>query len=436
MQAERVCKTVRQYSKDPIPKDSMDKLCEIAKDYNKVKNYVYQRYGGIGSLGKLYPGYTVQNEMTDSGLRDELGLPAVYFYLAVFDALGDIKCQWTQAKTKILAHIAKREDLNDREKHYLRFVLKGTAVLEAILCHTTVKLPEAMQKQYEKLAEDIDTQRLDKYIRRQVRRNLVRPHTDKAEGFSIAERAYRYGDGGIYISIKEKRKRVFISLTDSHQYKRQLSIQLYPEQGKLEIKVPVDVRVRRNRDYIAEIGIAVGVRTMLTTDSGHVYGERLGEYQRTYSDWVRIQTGKYNSNRETEPGRKKYQAKKHRMEEQFHSYINQELNCFLRQEKPRVIYLAKLPKAKVSGSVKQVNFFMTMWQRGYIRKRLIQKCREQSVTIIEVFGKDISIDCSNCGAVGQKENGMFLCPACGYMAEEKMNTARNVKNRGVSGKEI
>ncbi|MBD5521773.1 MAG: hypothetical protein HDR03_11265 [Lachnospiraceae bacterium] len=46
----------------------MRKLQEIADDYSRVKNYVYQRYGGINSLSKIYPGYTVQNEMTRSGL--------------------------------------------------------------------------------------------------------------------------------------------------------------------------------------------------------------------------------------------------------------------------------------------------------------------------------------------------------------------------------
>lgn len=61
----------------------MRKLQEIAEDYRAVKNYVYQRYGGIKSLSKIYPGYTVQNEMTASGLRASLGLPSVYFYLAV-----------------------------------------------------------------------------------------------------------------------------------------------------------------------------------------------------------------------------------------------------------------------------------------------------------------------------------------------------------------
>ena len=60
----------------------------------------------------------------------------------------------------------------------------------------------------------------------------------------------------------------------------------------------------------------------------------------------------------------------------------------------------------------------------------MQKCKEQSVEIVEVLGKNISNECSVCGAFGAKADGMFRCLACGYQAEEKMNTARNVKNRG------
>lgn len=114
----------------------------------------------------------------------------------------------------------------------------------------------------------------------------------------------------------------------------------------------------------------------------------------------------------------------------MHGYINQELNRFLRTERPGTIYLVKLPRPQPGGVNKKINNSMTLWQRGYIRKRLMQKCRERSVEIVEVFGKDISNECSNCGAMGTKSEGEFHCPICGYCEEEKTNTARNVKKRG------
>ena len=113
MPSDKICKTVHQYSKDLISGEDMQKLLDIAQDYRKVKNYVYVRFGGIGNLSKIYPGYTVQNEMTGSGYREKLGMPAVYFYLAVFDALSDIKSQWSRTKTKIVKLVNKNESFTE-----------------------------------------------------------------------------------------------------------------------------------------------------------------------------------------------------------------------------------------------------------------------------------------------------------------------------------
>lgn len=433
MPDDKVYKTVRQYSKGTISKEDMAKLQEIGEDYRKVKNYVYARYGGIASLPKLYPGYTVQNEMTKSGLRASMGMPSVYFYLATFDALGDIKSQWTRTKAKVLELVGKNEEISPEEKHYLRFLLKVGNAFEAVVNQKEVSLPGEMQKKYQELAACVDTEKLHRYLRRQVRKYYTKQHTDQASGFSVSERAYRYGDHGIYISVKEKRRRIFIPLTDNNQYTSQIYVRLYPEKGSVEIRVPVDVSVKIHRDYRNQTGISMGLYTMLTTDQGNCYGERLGEYQTEYAEWMRQQTGTYNRNRSTNPGRKKYTAKKRRLTEQMHSYINHELNRFLQTEKPETVYVAKLPKPKAAGVSRKVNNSITMWQRGYIRNRLAQKCREQSVELVEVLGKDISNECSACGAMGTRKDGMFTCGACGYQAEEKTNTAKNALKRGIGG---
>ncbi len=430
MPSEKVCKTIYQHNKEPIAEADMQKFMEIARDYKKVKNYVYTRFGGIASLSKLYPGYTIQNEMTGSGLRESLGMPSVYFYLAIFDALGDIKSQWTRIKIKILKLINQNQNFSDEDKHYIRFLLKVNNAFEEVLNQKPVELPKVLQKQYEKVAVQADVDRLHRYLCRQVRKYHVKLHTDREDGFSIAERAYRYGEHGIYISIKEKRKRIFVPLTDNNHYKSQLYIKLFPEEGSIEIKVPIKVSVQNHEDYQKQVGVSFGLYTMLTTDEGNYYGEELGRHQIEYADWIREQTRSYSRNPNENAGRKKYYAKKRRLEERLHSYINQELNRFLREEKPQVIYIVKLPKPHARGVNKRINHSMAQWQRGYIRKRIQQKCREQAVELVEVLGKDISRECSECGEKGKKEKGKFVCLQCGYQAEEKVNTARNVKKRG------
>lgn len=436
MPSEKVCKTVRQYNKDPISKEDMEKLQEIADDYCKVKNYIYDHFGGVKSLCKLYPGYTVQNEMTKSGLRKSLGLPSVYFYLAIFDALADIKSQWVRTKAKIYQLVGANGNFTPEEKHYLRFLLKTSNAFTAVMNQEPVNLPGEIREKYEELAQQADTEKLHRYLCRQVRKYHVRQHADAASGFSLTERAYRYGDHGIYLSTKQNRKRIFVPLTDNNQYKSQLYVKLYPEESRIEIMVPVYMTVRSHENYTNQVGISIGMFTMLTASSGRCYGEEFGSLQEAYTEWIRGQTASYSRSRGDNPGRKKYAAKKQRMEEKLHSYMNHELNRFLEQEKPKTIYMVKLPQTKAGGINRKINNQVNMWQRGYIRIRLAQKCREQSIELVEVLGKDISRECSNCGKTGEQKGERFICKNCGYTADKKANSARNALKRGMAGKII
>jgi transposase len=435
MQSEvNMLKTVCQYNKTPIPESDMDKLLEIAADYGTVKNYVYQRYGGIGGLSKIYPGYTVQNEMTESGLREQLDMPSVYFYLAIFDALGNIKTQWSKTRNDILEAVKKHETFSDDDKHYLRLVLKSDKVWDSVLNHRELHIDNSMVRaEYERLMQETDTHKLHQYLRRQTRKYHKKLHTDKSDSFTIGERAYRYADDGIYISTKQKRQRVYVPLTDSNRYKRQLKIILYSDESRLEIMVPVDVKTKIHADYTNKIGISLGVHTLLTTSDGQSYGGEYGIQLSDKADWISRQQKKYKEQRviDTNPiGRKKYQNRKKKMDASIHSYINMQLNRFIQNEKPAVIYMPKLPHNSYGGNYGSNNYITTIWERGYIRNRLTQKCRENNIELIEVYAKNISSECSNCGAAGRKKDGMFYCGSCGTTLDEKINAAINAKNRG------
>lgn len=428
-------KTVYQYSKGALLPADMKKLEEIADDYCKVKNYVYQRYGGINSISKLYPGYTVQNEMTKSGLRNSLGLPAVYFYCAIFDALGDIKSQWSHARTKIEKNIRTHPDLNPEERHYLRFTIKQSQCFTAILSGKTPSADGNWQESYSTLRASVNAKRLDQYLRRQVRKHLKKLHTNATDGFSVTTKGYRYGDHGIYLSTKENRKRIFIPLTDNNHYERQIHVTIDPQTGKIKLSIPVAIRVKARPDYCNEIGLAISMTKMFITDQGNVYGAEFGIHQTALTEYIRTGLTRYRKNSHHNPGRKKYYAKKKRLETTLHSYINAEINRMLKTEKPRVIYLPKLPPTPTAGDIRKINYSANMWQRGYVKKRLAQKCKEHTIEFVEVFGKDISNVCSRCGKHGIKKHGVFTCESCGLKLAEKHNTAQNAKNRGKALKE-
>lgn len=435
MTPNTIYKTVCQYNYTPVAEADMRKFLEIAGDYGRVKNYVYQRYGGINGLPRIYPGYTVQNEMTKTGLRNELGLPSVYFYLAVFDALGDIKNQWTQTKTRAARCIRENRNLTEQEKHYLRFVMKQTKCFESILTGAALSLEDNFDRRLKEVSAGLDTKRLNRYLCRLVRRYLKKMHTDRADGFSITKGAYRYADHGIYISTKEARKRIFVPLTDNNCYQRQLYISLKPDEGGLIIHVPVEMKARRRvPEAGAPVGLAMGMRSMFVTDSGNMYGGKYGEYQFALDGHVRRGQAVYSRNRTYNPGRKKYAEKKKRLEAAMHTYINTEINRLLDTEKPGIVYVPKLPQNPKAGPCRRYNHSAAMWQRGYIRKRLAQKCAERSIELAETPGRDISSQCSQCGGMGRRDGEIFECALCGARLPERVNTARNVLKRGGSGK--
>ncbi len=445
-QKQAVCRTVHQYNREPVPAEDMSKLLAIAQDYRKVKNYVYARYGGVGSLSKLYPGYTVQNEMTGSGLRVELGLPSVYFYRAVFDALGDIKSQWVRTRTKVGQLLGRNENFTAQEKHYLRFLLKSTNAFEAVLNQKPVLLPQEMQKKFEELSGQVDTLKLHRYLCRQVRKYHVRtPSTDRADGFYLTERAYRYdvekqkdsggsiaAKYGIFIATKEKRKRIFIPLTDENKYDRQIYLKLYPEENNVVISIPLEIKIRRHGDYTNEVGLSVGMWCMFTTHEGHTYGEELGELHQEWAEYMRASTETYRREKANNAGRRKYMAHKARLDARMETYVNQEINRMIAAEKPQTLYFPKLPGRGAGGYDKKINYSVGVWRKGLIRERLKQKCLEHSIAFVEVFGKAISTECSNCGAMGKYSKNEFFCDNCGYRADKKRNAARNALNRGRS----
>ena len=408
----------------------MEKLLEIAGDYNKVKNYVYSRYSGINGLGKLYPGYTIQNEMTCCGLREQLGLPSVYFYLAIFDALGDIKSQWTHIKNRIERNIRDNPNLASEDRHYLRFVMKQSQCFEAILTDKDILLSNEWRTAYENVCDGVEMHRLNQYLRRQVRRHLKQPHTDATEGFAVSPKGYRYGEHGIYLTMKEKRHRLFIPLTDNNCYTRQIYIRLYPAEGNIVISVPLEVKSKQYKEYQNEVGLAVGMHCMFVTDTGNIYGEDFLKYQSALTDYVRKKIPRRRRSAQNNPGHKKYTAVKERLEAALHTYINTEINRMLETEKPKIVYIPKLPGTSKAGVNKKVNASTAMWQKGYIKSRLFQKCRERSIEVLEVFGKGISSECSCCGNAGERTNGFFYCSACKLQLPERTNAARNVLQRG------
>lgn len=100
-----------------------------------------------------------------------------------------------------------------------------------IFCPQKQNLSAEWEKPCREDCKDVETERLNRYLCRAVRRYLNKElHTDAACRFSALKRTYRYGDHGIY--------------------------------------VPVEASVKKKEDYINETGLATGLFMIFITDSG------------------------------------------------------------------------------------------------------------------------------------------------------------------------
>lgn len=441
----KMCKAVHQYSKGKVSSENMDALMEIGHGCMVARNYIYQRYGGIKSLVKVYSGYEVDSEVRAAGFREKIGLPSVYFSASVNRALADIKIMWAQVRNGINDAVSRNERFSPEDRHYIRFVLKTDVCYWNILNKKSAPLPEKIQPGYEKVIADLGVgsrqrvENLNRYICRQTRKRLHRQHTDNGLRFTMKKQGYRYGelDGehGIFLATKANRQRMFIPLTDANVYDRMLDISLNPQKKSIEIIIPILVNTKQHEDYTDEIGISFGLWNMITTSTGNVYGSSFGKMQQDISRFILEEN--HRKKAENASDTQEYRIRKEKMDEALKNYVNMEINRMLAQEKPETVYMAKLPRnPRMRMKGMGDTHLLRMWKKGFVTERLQWKCRKNGIKIVEVIGRGIGRECSVCGQTGYADGETFKCPACGFEENKKVNTARNALNRGKTGKQL
>lgn len=433
-------KTLWQYS-EPLPDETMEFLKGIAADYCKVKNYVFKKYSGIKSLDKLTPVYSILNEMRVCGLREQLNLPAVYYELAVMDAVGTIKSLWSNLKLKIGGCITANENLSADDRHYLRTVLKLNNVYAAVLNRRDYEMP----KNAEGLA--IDVKRLNSLLCRLTRRYLKQPESDCMNYFRISPNGYSYKDGAMRIVCRTPRKRISIPLKDNRQFDRQIQIQI--RKGYAALAVPVETKIKKHSGYTETVYIHIGRADMLTLSNGHIYGQALNEMtdpeterldrknrerHKVYAAYIQnAENGDMQKAREIEEnnlGKCKYDRQKERERERTKTFINSEINKMIAIEKPaRIVITAPVTKNKTKIYATRTNRELTRSFNGYIRERLEYKCRVNSIELVKINAKGTGAKCSACGTEGKRQGREFICESCGFHTTIAYNCARNIKQK-------
>lgn len=437
---DTVTKIVRQYS-EKLPNEMMEMLRGIASDYGKVKQYVYQRYSGIGSIDKLTPVYTILNEMRYCGLRTQLDFPVVYYELAIADAVTDIKTNWSILKKKLSELITKNPNLTDEEKLYLRTILKINSVYAAILNQQEYDMPRNLKD------VEIDKNRLNNMLRRMTRKHLNKPNVKKADTFRISPAGYSYQERFFRIVCRVPRKRVFIPLKDDRRFDRQILVCI--KEDYLELAIPVETNIKRHSDYDNVVFVHIGNIDMMTISNGHIYGKALNmlvdpeteRLNRKNSERNKImaakeaceESGAYDKAKRMEEnnlGKEKYESQKQKIRNKTYSFINTEINRMMREEKPKQIVITRpVTKNKTSFKGKKTNRKMARSFQGYVRERLKYKCSVNGIEVIEINSKGTGSRCSSCGLEGRRVYGDFICESCENRLSIALNGAKNIEHK-------
>ena len=433
-------KTVWQHT-EILSEETIEFLRGIAADYGKVKANTYEKYSSVRSLGKLSSVYDIMTEMRHCGLREQLNLPAVYYELAVRDAVSDIKGAWGVLKNKIRTLITANENLSGEDRMYLRTVLKLDRIYAAILNCEEYPVPEKTA------GLDIDMGRLNNLLRRLTRRYLQKPEVGRMDSFCVSPGGYSYREGALYLVSRVPRKRILLPLKDDKISARQIRVCV--KENHAEIAIPVQVKKRKHEDYQNTIYVHLGYWVMCTLSSGNVYGESLGEMsaakserlleknrersraQAKYRESLGLGDQKKAADIEANNlGARKYCRQKAKEQAKIETYINAQINRMLENEKPCRVVIPRaitIHKARFSG--KAVNRRMTESHQGYVRKRLAQKCQANCIELVEVSSRETGNICSQCGAEGKRLRESFICESCGLQCSSSLNGARNLERK-------
>ena len=435
-----ITKTLWQHT-ETLPEETMEFLNGIAADYAKVKACTYERYSGIKSLGKLSSIYDIMTEMRHCGLREQLGLPSVYYELAVRDGISDIKGTWGMVKNKVRALITANEQLSGDDRMYLRTVLKLDQAYAAILNRKSYPMPEKAA------GLPIDTAHLNNLLCRLTRRHLAQPAPGKADSFSVSPGGYSYKDNALYLVSRTPRRRVMLPLRDNKTSARQIRVCVKKDQAV--IAIPAETKKQVHKDFQNTIYVHLGYQAMCTLSSGNVYGQELGaraaeksgrlleknreriklqaKYRESLASGDREKAEKIQSNN---LGFQKYRRWKDKEQARIESYVNAQLNRMLEEEKPGKIVITKpVTVNKTKLKYKSANRKIAESPQGYVRRRLALKCQVNGIELVEIQSKGTGNICSNCGAEGKRLAEGFACEYCGFKSSIALNGARNIEKK-------
>lgn len=427
----------------------------IGEIQRNIKNYVWSRYGGIGSLLKQ-SGWTIRDELIQEKLLSNKVINSLSV-VAVEKSAGVIKSNWTNIKKDVKRAIRQNENLSEDDRHYLYLCLKHTPTLYGILNYKKVDYKSEHLRDLK-----VNVHKLNNLLRRYVRRYQKKSHTNKTN-IVLTSNLYRFkGKGKKFIfSGKNKGSRVEITL-DGYIPNLKGTLELVKDKNSNQyyLHVPLDrITSKKKMSKQSEtVGLDVGITDLIMLSNGSVYGansaelfytlsdnlvnknkSRLWSYKKALEEKIAEEKNeekkakleiKLRNLEENNLGYKKRKAKVGRYKSRIFSHINHEINKMIEGENLREVVREDLNwvSKKKDVSKKQQNRFST-WAKGTLLERLSIKLAENGIKETIVNPAYTSQVCCRCNHLGERNGKEFKCSNCNLTIDADFNASINIKKR-------
>lgn len=427
----------------------------IGEIQRNIKNYVWSRYGGIGSLLKQ-SGWTIRDELIQEKLLSNK-IVGILSRAAIEKSAGTIKVNWTNTKKEVKRAIRQNENLSEDDRHYLYLCLKHTPTLYGILNYKKVDYKSEHLKNLK-----VNVHKLNNLLRRYVRRYQKKSYTNKTN-IILTSNLYKYKGKGkkFTFSYKNKKTRVEITL-DGHIPNLKSTLELVKDKNSNQyyLHVPLDrITSKKKMNKQSEtVGLDVGITDLIMLSNGSVYGanssklfytlsdnlvnknkSRLWSYKRLLKEKIAEEKDeekkvklelKLKNLEENNLGYKKRKAKVGRYKSRIFSNINHEINKMIEEEDLREVVREDLNwvSKKKNVSKKQQNRFST-WTKGALLERLSIKLAEKGIKVTIVNPAYTSQVCCRCNHLGERDGKEFKCSNCNLKIDADFNASINIKKR-------
>lgn len=181
------------------------------------------------------------------------------------------------------------------------------------------------------------------------------------------------------------------------------------------------------------LGIDLGLRNLLSTSEGDVFGDGFLNTLRRYDDQLlRLQRGLQGAGQVRLAQCRRYRQFVARLRGWLKTTIQTHLNRLLQMRRPKKVVVEDLWfVGPDSGLSRRMNRLLRRFGQRYFLQTLEEKSQEWGFALEHVEPAYTSQTCHRCGFVhrSNRRGDAFHCTACGHRAHADVNAAKNIVRR-------